>query len=498
MKIGIIGGSKRCRAFLEMFDALRFPKLGAEIVAVADPDLEAPGIRLAREKKIFVTTDYEDFYKIKDLDLVIELTGKAELLEDFLRRKPASVRVLESAISRIFGDVLCLSEEYQFAERQINLVEGIMEGLFLGLRDWVLVMQPDLKVHDANEAFLNAVRMSKDDMVGKYCHEVAYGSPARCHAEGFYCPVARCLETGEVAHAILEGIAGSGSDRYHEITAVPLKTAGGRIELVVEIFRDITDEMQQKVEQKVSALKKDLMRLVYEEKMISLGQMAASAVHEINNPLTGINALARLVRRELESGDADEASKERFIYYLDLIDSESARCSGIVRDLLHFSRQAKGARSEFQINGLIQRVLDFVRFRLDSQSIKARTELAQDLPLITGDQSQIEQCLLNLVFNAADAMAEGGELVLRTSPDPRSPSTIRVEVIDNGTGIPKKIIPMIFEPFFSTKSHDKGVGLGLSVVYGIVKEHGGAVYVKSEEGAGSRFILRFPVAPGDR
>lgn len=492
MKIGIIGGGERCRAFLEMFDARRFPHLGAEIVAVADPNLEAPGIRLAREKKILVTADYTDFYNISNLDMVIELTGKEDLLEDFLKRKPAGVRVLESAISRIFGDVLRLSEEYKFATRHINLVEGIMDSLFMGMRDWVLVMRPDLKLLDANEAFLTAVRMNKDDIVGKYCHEVAYGASGRCRGEGFYCPVARCLETGETAHAILEG-TGPGLGRYQEITAVPLKTAGGRIELVVEILRDITDEMETKVEQKVSALKEDLMRLVYEGKMISLGKMAASAVHEINNPLSGINALARLVRQELESGRTDAAAMERYIYYLGLIDSESARCSGIVRDLLHFSRQSRGIRNSFQVNGLIERVLDFVRYRLDAQEIEARVELAPDLPLITGDQSQIEQCLLNLIFNAADAMPDGGALVLRTSRVRESASMIRVEVIDNGVGIPREIIPSIFEPFFSTKSHDKGVGLGLSVVYGIVKEHGGSVYVKSEEGAGSRFILKFPV-----
>lgn len=496
MKIGIIGGGKRCRAFLEMFDAMRFPQLGAEIVAVADPDLEAPGIRLARERNIFVTTDYEDLYEIRNLDLVIELTGKEDLLEDFLRHKPARVRVLESAISRIFGDVLRLSEEYQFAKCRINLVEGIVDSLFMGLRDWVVVMQTDRKLVDANEAFLTAVRKNKDDIVGKHCHEIAYGTSRPCNREGFYCPVARCIETGEAAVAILEGAGGPGLGRYQEITAVPLKI-GGRIELVVEIFRDITDEMEKKVEQKVSALKEDLMRLVYEEKMISLGKMAASAVHEINNPLSGINSLARLVRQELESGKTDEASRERFIYYLGLIDSESARCSGIVRDLLHFSRQSRGIRSEFQVNGLIERVLDFVRFRLDSQEIKVKTELAPALPLMIGDQSQIEQCLLNLIFNAADAMPDGGELVLRTSSVGGASPMIRVEVIDTGAGIAEEIIPSIFEPFFSTKSHDKGVGLGLSVVYGIVKEHGGSVFVKSKEGAGSRFILKFPVESGN-
>ena len=492
MKIAIIGGGTRCKAFLEMFDARRFPKLGAEIVAVADPDMEAPGIRLAREKKIYVTLDYKDFYKIKNLDLVIELTGKADLLEDFLKNKPPRVRVLEAAISRIFGDVLRLREEYQFTKRHINLVEGIMDSLFAGMRDWVLVMQPDFKLLDANDAFLEAVRMSKDDVIGKHCHEAAYGSLLPCRGDGFYCPVARCLETGNVAHAILEGCGRPHLGRYQEITAVPLKTAGGRIELIVEIFRDITDELEKKVEQKISSLKKDLMRLVYEEKMISLGKLAASAVHEINNPLSGINALARLVRQELESGETDEAAKERFIYYLGLIDSESARCSGIVSGLLDFSRQAKGIRSDFQLNELIEKALVFVRFRLDSQGVSTRTELDGDLPRMVGDQSRIQQCLLNLIFNAVDAMPDGGELVLRTSWD-RAASQIRFEVADNGIGIAKEIIPQIFEPFFSTKSHDRGVGLGLSVVYGVVKEHGGSVYVVSEEGAGARFILKFPV-----
>ncbi|MGO8945920.1 MAG: PAS domain-containing protein, partial [Syntrophobacteraceae bacterium] len=270
MKIAIIGGGKRCKAFLEMFDARRFPNLGAEIVAVADLNHDAPGICLAREKKIYITRDYKDFYKIKNLDLVIELTDKADLLEDFLKNKPPRVRVLEAAISRILGDVLQLREEYQFTKRKINLVEGIMDSLFIGLRDWVLVMQPNFKLLDANEAFLEAVRMSKEDVIGKHCYEAAYGLTAHCRGAGFDCPAASCLETGNIAHAILEGSGRPDLGRYREITAVPWKSAGGRIELIVEISRDITDELEQMVEQKVSALKKDLMRLVYEEKMISL------------------------------------------------------------------------------------------------------------------------------------------------------------------------------------------------------------------------------------
>ena len=162
-----------------------------------------------------------------------------------------------------------------------------------------------------------------------------------------------------------------------------------------------------------------------------------------------------------------------------------------MRDLLHFSRQSKGVRTIFQLNELIEKAVHFIGFRLDSQKIKVHTELDEALPEMVGDQSQIQQCLLNLYFNAMDAMPEGGTLSLKTVWD-QSAAQIRFEVADNGTGIPKELFPLIFEPFFSTKSRDKGVGLGLAVVYGIVKEHGGAIYVKSEEGTGSRFILRFP------
>jgi len=491
MKIAIIGGGRRCKAFLEMFDARRFPKLRAEIVAVADPDPEAAGILLAREKNIRTTADYKDFYKIKNLDLVIELTGKEELLDDFLRNKPARVRVLEAAISRLFGDILRHRQEFLLTRRQIDLMEGIMDSLFISMRDWVLVMQPNLKLLDANEAFLESVRASKEDVTGKFCHQAAFGSAVGCGGEGFYCPVKRCLETGGISHAILERMGTGDSGQYFEITAVPLKTENGRIELVIEIFRDITDELAKKVEQKMFALKRDLMRLIHEEKMISLGKMAAGAVHEINNPLSGINALALLMQQELEADEINSSTKERFLHNLDLIVTESARCTGIVRDLLHFSRQSRGARTFFSLNELIQKTVNFIRFRTDSQNIETITELYEALPLMNGDRDQIQQCLFNLVFNAIDAMPDGGRLTLRTALD-RSVGGIRLEVIDTGTGIPNDTMSLIFEPFYSTKSRDRGIGLGLSVVYGIVKEHGGSIYVKSDEGAGSRFIIKFP------
>jgi two-component system, NtrC family, sensor kinase len=491
MRIAIIGGGRRCRSFLEMLDAELCPQLRARIVAVADLNENAEGIRLARERGIFTTGDYRDFYAIPDLDLVIELTGNEELLKDFMKNNPARVRVLESAISRLFGDILRLRAQYLFRTRQVELIEGIISSLFSSLRDWVLVLQPDLRILDANEAFLDAVRSPKEELTGKYCYQAAYGLNEQCSGSALACPVRECLETGMVAHAIHERTMPDGRLRYNEVSAVPWRAADGKIQAVIEIFRDITDELEKKFEQRSRALKRDLIRLIHEDKMISLGKLVASAMHEINNPLSGINSLALLMQEEIKSDTPWEENKEKFLYYLNLIGTESARCSTIVSDLLSFSRQKRGARVPIELNELVRKTHSFIGHRLEMQKIGSVLNLAPELPPIHGEGRQIHQCLLNVILNAVESMPDGGTLTISTVHN-RQSRQVELNVADTGTGIPKEDMSRIFEPFFSTKSEDKGVGLGLSVVYGIVKEHGGSIWVQSEPGEGALFQLRFP------
>ncbi len=496
MKIAIIGGGKRCRAFLEMIDARRFPRLRAQIVAVADPDVNAVGIQRAEQKHIFTTTDYRDFYQIPDLDLVIELTGKEELLDDFLKHYPVKVRVLESTISRLFGDIIRLREEYLFRERQLELIEGIVDSIFLSIRDWVLILQPDLRILDANTAFLEAMGLNKEDVIGRTCHEITHQSPLPCNESGLLCPLQVSLTSGAVAHAIHEHCSCKSRVRYCEVTTVPLKNRKGDAYLILEIVHDITDELEKKLEQKTRALKRNLTRLIHEDKLISLGKLVAGAVHEINNPLSGIHALARLMREELKAGELIGEKKEKFEYYLHLIDSESARCSSIVSDLLSFARQQKVQWKTFQLNDLVRRAIVLGRHRIGNQRIRFQLDLDENLPEMTGDPGQIQQCLLNLLFNAIEAMPHGGRLSVRTSWDSVK-DQLRLMVEDEGVGIPPELLSQVFEPFFSTKNQDRGVGLGLSVVYGIVKEHDGMIYVRSEVGQGSKFIIRFPAGGGD-
>jgi PAS domain S-box-containing protein len=490
MKIAVIGGGKRCAAFLEMLDAMRFPNLEAQIVAVADLNEDAAGMRLARERQILTTRDSNDFFKIRDLDLVIELTGNESLLESFLKRKPPGMRVLEATISRLFSDMIRFQEEYLLDKRQLELIQGIAESIFSSIQDRVLILQPDMKVVDANEAILQSVGMSRQEVTGKYCYEISHWSVGPCDEKGQHCPLRETLETGKTAHVIHEHFNQNNEPITCEVTVVPLRNKKGEIELVLEIVRDITDELEKRVEQKTRMLTRNLARLIHEDKMIALGKLVASAVHEINNPLTGIHALARLVSRGLESGATSDESLKQYKYYLDLIDTESARCSTIVGNLLSFARQQKMERVQFQLNELVHRVASLFSHKMQLQKVRLELKPAEDLPRMVGDPGQIQQCLVNLLFNAMESMPEGGLITVRTAWE-SSQNLIRLEVEDTGAGIPKELIPHIFEPFFSTKSQDKGVGLGLSVVYGIIKEHHGSIYVKSEEGKGSNFIIRF-------
>ena len=231
--------------------------------------------------------------------------------------------------------------------------------------------------------------------------------------------------------------------------------------------------------------------MVHEDKMIALGKLVASSVHEINNPIAGIHTLARLMLRTLDEDQLAADDIEEFRRYLELIAHESSRCGQIVSNLLSFSRQKELERRPVDINDIIRSVVLLCKHRMDLQGIAIHEELDSDLPEITGDYNQIQQCLMNLIFNAMEAMPDGGKLTLRTHFH-RKNHMVHVKVSDTGCGIPQENLSAIFEPFFSTKEETKGVGLGLSVVHGIIRDHQGNIYVESEVGMGSTFNIRFP------
>ncbi|MBW2408719.1 MAG: response regulator [Deltaproteobacteria bacterium] len=256
---------------------------------------------------------------------------------------------------------------------------------------------------------------------------------------------------------------------------------------LVCFFRDLREI--RKLEREVS----DQARILHQDKMMSLGRLAASVVHEINNPLSGILNYLRLMSRILRQGDLSQDRKEKFQRYLDLVENETNRCSQIVSGLLSFSRMSPPSFGHVQIDALLQRCTLLSQHKLELSNIRLESSIQPDLPPVDGDFNQLQQCVINLIFNAIDAMPEGGKLWLNSRLDGNSGKVI-ITVRDSGRGISPEDLPHIFEPFFTTKNEGYGVGLGLSTVYGIMERHNGSVNVESQPGAGTAFMLELPVS----
>jgi len=237
----------------------------------------------------------------------------------------------------------------------------------------------------------------------------------------------------------------------------------------------------------------DQARTLHQDKMMSLGRLAASVAHEINNPLSGVLNYVRLMLRILDRGPLSDENHEKFINQLGLVESEISRCSQIVSSLLTFSRKSDPALARLRAEDLIQRCALLSRHKLELSKIELKVSVVPCLPDVEGDFNQLQQCVINLIFNAIDAMPGGGTLDLSAERD-SSGVFVKISVKDTGSGISEKDLPRIFEPFYTTKKDGYGVGLGLSTVYGIMERHKGSVEVKSRPGGGAIFTLLIPVA----
>jgi two-component system NtrC family sensor kinase len=249
--------------------------------------------------------------------------------------------------------------------------------------------------------------------------------------------------------------------------------------------------LEDRVEQKTQELERAYAGLVTSEKMASLGKLAATVAHEVNNPLFGILTYSRLVLKDLEKGELDVARKAAAIEHLRTIERESKRCGEIVKNLLAFARQAPPRRQLQDLTLLLRRALALVRHQLQLQGIELAENFAPDLPLCSLDADQAQQALLVLLVNAVEAMPRGGRLEVSTGWDSSS-SSVQVRVRDNGMGIAPDALPHIFEPFFTTKEDQHRTGLGLTVAKNIVEKHSGTLTVRSVPEAGTEFILALP------
>lgn len=264
---------------------------------------------------------------------------------------------------------------------------------------------------------------------------------------------------------------------------------------VDEAHSEVTEwarTLESRVRQKTTELESATKSLIHSEKMASLGRLAATVAHEVNNPLFGMLTYARLTLKDLARPDLDAKARQRMEDNLRIIERESRRCGDLMKNLLAFSRQTPPQRTQVQLNTIVDRAAKLVAHQMSLAEIALETKLDPDLPEISGDPGQLQQVLIVLLVNATEAIGKNGRIVVSTSAPPESGS-VTLSVADDGPGIPADVQHQIWEPFFSTKEDQHRTGLGLAVARGIVDRHGGAITVRSEPGNGAEFIITLPV-----
>jgi two-component system NtrC family sensor kinase len=251
-------------------------------------------------------------------------------------------------------------------------------------------------------------------------------------------------------------------------------------------------ELELKVKERTKQLEIAHQKLLQSDRLASLGQLSATVAHEINNPISGVLNLAMLLNRILKDDGIPKERIEEFRKYLNQIINETARVGRIVSDLLAFSRRSKPQSTNVDLNSVIKNTLVILSHRLELGNVSLELSLADDLPKIECDSSQMQQVIINLVMNGAEACQNKGRGTVKISTRHENDSVV-IEISDTGDGIPEELMSKIFDPFFTTKEEGKGVGLGLSVVYGIVDAHGGDIEVSSKVGQGTTFKITLPI-----
>jgi hypothetical protein len=372
-------------------------------------------------------------------------------------------------------------EELQEANLESEERRREVAAILDGITDIMMVLSEDLCIISVNHVFREVMGIAAPE--GRYCYEIFRGESKPC----LECPAHRSFLTGDVCQETAIFKLG-GRNLQFEMVASPIMDPDKDERRILIFKRDVT-------------MAKEYQAKFYQaEKMATMGMLAAGVAHEVNNPLASISGFAEGIKRRLPRlSSRDVAVLDDVEDYVDTILKECRRCQDIVHTLLTFSRPVSSGFSPVSLNSVVEDTLKLLRSHIKQKGLKLsmHTDLSPDLPLIYGDEPQIKQVLLNLLINAMDAVDQTGRgegaITIRTYPEANE--GVGLVVSDTGCGIPKENLDKLFEPFFTTKPVGKGIGIGLSTCYGIVKEHSGEILAFSEQDKGSRFIVRLPSNP---
>ena len=408
------------------------------------------------------------------------------LVARVVRPLAAEERLLVAAVANLLGPELAHAEknrrlevevEVRTAEidRERRFTDKIIDSLPVGL----YVIDREFRIQAWNRKRETGMQgVARDEALGRTIFEILHRQPAEMLRREFE----DVFTTGRIQEYQMESLA-TGELRTYRISKIPMRLGDSAVTHIITIGEDVTD------------WKEAQTRFAHAEKLAAIGQLAAGVMHEINNPLATIAAIAESL--EFKVSDAQKAGaviSPDVNEYLHIIDNEVARCKQIVDGLLDFSRPKQQLRERVDLNEVVDRTLLLLKHHVRFKRINVIRDLAPNLLRVpNASTEQLVQVFMALLLNAMDAMADRrGSITLRTAPGRTPTEGVMAEVIDQGHGIPRTELHKIFEPFYTTKDPGKGTGLGLSICYGIIQEHGGRMEVESVIGQGSTFRMTLP------
>ena len=360
-------------------------------------------------------------------------------------------------------------EHQKETNRRLTVAKDQLQAVFDTVGVCISIIDEDMRIVNCNEKQKDLLVSANTQVIGRHCYEIYCGKDS----PSLDCPAVETLATGKPV--FIREV--SKKNRHFQIVTSPLKDENGKVTGVIEVSIDVTEK--KKAEQ--------LMRQA--EKLTAIGLLAGGIAHELNNPLGTIIGYATLLLKDKQS-DMGREHREK----LEIIVEQAKKSSEIIKGLLNFSRQSVPSFSDVPLNEIIRKTVRILQNRISLQKIKTDIELGEDL-MVRADARQIELVILNLLLNSIQAFEglkrKDKTISIKTG---RENNFIRVQIADNGPGIPEEILSGIFDPFFTTKPIGKGVGLGLSICSGIIKEHKGSIRVTSEVGKGTEFIFTLPFA----
>ena len=347
--------------------------------------------------------------------------------------------------------------------------EEKLRQVFESVTDGISVIDLEGTITEANQRVVEMHGFrSKDELLGKSFFELL----APQEHERMEANLKKATKEGKIGGVEYTLLRADGSEFPGELSTNILKDAQGTLSGHITVARDITEQKRQNE------------RLMSTDRLASLGELAAGTAHEFNNPLTSIIVLSEMLMEKGPDGIRDD---------LTLINNEARRAANVARNLLAFGGKHTPIKQLYQVNSVIEDVLELRAYEHKSSNIDIERHLAVDLPELMVDYFQMQQVFMNIIINAEYFMMDAhgrGTLAITTQ---KENGIVRMSFADDGPGITPENLKRIFDPFFTTKEAGKGTGLGLSICHSIVADHGGQIYVRSQLGKGTIIFVELPV-----